>query len=630
MQDGPPGRAAAGLASTWARFFSLLLALLALEPGTARRCRVLAAALALAGAVGTPGAQPVPGSDALRPALRIGVLAYLGSEVAVEEWAPVARQLASALPGYRIELRYLDHQALDRAARAQALDFVITNPGHYTELESRLGAARMLTLQTGPVAVGSAYQAVGAAVVTRAERTDIQRLSDLRGLRVAIVGQEAFAGYQAPWRELVGAGIAHDLRALQVVGLPMDRVLAAVASGEADAGFVRACMIESRPDWQARFRVVAPLPAPGFPCQASTRLYPNWPIATLRHTPAPLAKAVAIALLEMAPASSPISWTVPADYQAVHALMRELQMGPYESLRNPSLRALAERYWGWVAALALLLAAWVFYTVRVEQQVQARTAALREALDARDALQARLRHSQEQADHMARLSVLGEMSGTLAHELNQPLAAIGNYAQSLTRRTDNQRLTVEAVREAASEIAGQAQRAADILGRIRSFAKKRPAQRVQVSPSQLVADTVALFHGMLAPASAVEVLDALAPHYRIKIDGLQIQQILLNLLKNAYDATRHLPPERQRLTVRLDHDHGALRIELRDRGEALPSDVSERLFEPFYSTKADGMGLGLAICRSIAEAHGGRLQAHAASDGPGLVLCLTLPDHDRP
>ena len=292
----------------------------------ARRCRVLLAALVLAGAAGAPGAQPVPGDTLPRPALRIGVLAYLGSEAAVEEWAPVARQLAAALPGHRVELRYLDHQAIDQAAQAQTLDFIITNPGHYTELETRLGAARMLTLQTGPVAAGSAYQAVGAAVVTRAERTDIQRLSDLRGLRVAIVGQEAFAGYQAPWRELVGAGIAGDLRALQVVGLPMDRVLDAVASGEADAGFVRACMIESRPDWQARFRVVAPLPAPGFPCQASTRLYPNWPIATLRHTPAPLAKAVAIALLEVAPASSPISWTVPADYQAVHALMRELQM----------------------------------------------------------------------------------------------------------------------------------------------------------------------------------------------------------------------------------------------------------------------------------------------------------------
>ena len=597
----------------------------------AARGRVIWAALMLASAA---GAQPVPDRAAPRPVLRIGVLAYLGSEVAVEAWAPMAQQLVQALPDYRVDLHYLNHQDINEAAQTQALDFILTNPGHYIELETRLGAARMLTLQTGPVPAGATYAAVGAAVVTLAGRTDIQRLADLRGLRVATVGREAFAGFQVPWRELMGAGIEHEsaLGALQVVGLPMDRVLDAVASGDADAGFVRACMLESRPDWQARFRVVAPLPMPDFACATSTRLYPNWPIATLRHTPAPLAKAVTIALLEMSPEHSPISWSVPADYQSVHGLMRELKIGPYESLRSPSLRVVAQRYWQWVAGLVLLLAAWAFYTVRVEQKVQVRTAALRDALGARDALQTRLRHSQEQADHMARLSVLGEMSGTLAHELNQPLAAIGNYAQSLTRRSNNQRLTPDAVREAAGEIAGQAQRAADILGRIRSFAKKRPAQRELVSPSLLVADTVALFDGMLAQAPAVAVVDRLAPGYRIEVDGLQIQQILLNLLKNAYDATRHLPHERQRLSAQLSHDPGALRIEVRDQGDTLPEatlEALETLFEPFYSTKPDGMGLGLAICRSIAEAHGGRLQAHLASDGPGLVFCLTLPDPDR-
>ena len=565
-------------------------------------------------------------------AVRIGVLAYLGAEAAVEEWTPVAEQLRRALPGRRVELLSLDHAELNAAAQSARVDFVITNPGHYVELESRVGASRILTLQTGAGLPSSAWQAVGAAVVTLAGNPRIQRLGDLRGQRVAIVGKQAFSGYQLVWRELAAEGIdpETDLLELRVVGLPMVQVLEAVASGAADAGFVRACMIESRPEWRARFRVVAPRPETGLACASSTRVYPNWPIATLRHTDAALARAVTIALLEMRAEGSPITWTVPADYQSVHDLQRELKIGPYANLRVPTLTALAERYWPWLAALLGLIVLGGIYTLHVERQVQARTADLRRAAQERDELEARLRQSREQAEHMARLSVLGELSGTLAHELNQPLAAIGNYAQSLIRRIDNQRLSPEAAREAASEMAGQAERAAGVLSRIRAFARKRVAQRQTVDPVALVHEAVALFRGMQVHAPPVVVINDLPAEAVLTADALQIQQVLLNLLKNGWDATRHLPLERQGLSVRLHHDAGGLHMTVRDRGEPLTPEQQSHLFEPFFTTKADGMGLGLSICRSIAEAHGGRLDAGAAPDGPGLQFTLTLPPDERP
>ena len=572
---------------------------------------------------------PAWGQD--KPAVRIGVLAYLGADAAVEEWTPVATQLRRALPDRSVELLSLDHAALNKAAQSGQVDFVITNPGHYVELEARVRASRILTLQTGAALPTSAWQAVGAAVITLAGNPQVQHLADLRGQRVAIVGKEAFSGYQAVWRELAAEGIdpERDLRALHLVGLPMDRVLEAVASGAADAGFVRACMVESRPEWRARFRVVAPRAEPDFACATSTRVYPNWPIATLPHTDSALARAVTIALLEMRADSSPITWTVPADYQSVHDLQRELMIGPYANLRVPTLTALVQRYWPWLAGLLGLIVLGGFYTLHVERQVQARTAALRQAAREREELQARLRQSREQAEHMARLSVLGELSGTLAHELNQPLAAIGNYAQSLLRRIDNQRLTPDAAREAASEMAGQAERAAGVLGRIRAFAKKRVAQRRPTDPVALVQESVALFRGMQVHAPAVDVVDELRAGTMLTVDALQIQQVLLNLLKNGWDATRHLPPERQLLTVRLHQDAGGVHIAVRDRGDALSSEQQLHLFEPFFTTKTDGLGLGLSICRSIAEAHGGRLDAATAQDGPGLQLTLTLPHDDR-
>lgn len=565
-------------------------------------------------------------ADAATP-LRIGVLAYLGDEVAHAEWAPMARRLAAALPDRQVELIALDHSGMRTLALGAGLDFIITNPGHYVELESELGASRILTLagQSGDPA-----HAIGSAVVTRANRDDLNRLEDLQGHRIAVVSNEAFGGYQVVWREWLARGIepASDLRELREVGFPMDRVIQSVLDGEVDAGIVRSCLLESRPELAGSLKVIAPIEQTGFPCASSTRLYPDWPLATLRHTPPELARQVAIALLPLPREDNEPVWAVPADYQSVHDLFRELQIGPYAYLQAPTLMSLAERYWPALAVMLTVLVAWVLYTVRVEHLIHVRTSELRDALAERDRYQERMRQNQEQADHLARLSVLGELSGTLAHELNQPLATIGNYAQSLIRRADAGRLTESATCEAATEINAQAERAAAILGRIRAFAKKRLGQREARDLAALVGEAIDLFRGMLAQAPAVELHNHLPAQHTIEVDGLQIQQVMLNLLKNGYDACRGLGPERSRLIVTLIAEAGEIRISVRDHGPGLDPSLNGRLFEPFFSTKPDGLGLGLSICQSIAEAHGGHLSGEPVQNGPGMLFILALPDHD--
>lgn len=572
---------------------------------------------------------PILSASAEPRTVRIAVLAFLDTETMDSQWAPLLAHLATALPGYTPVLVQLDQAALQAAVTAQSVDFVITNPGNYVALEMKFGISRIATLDTAQAP--SPMRAVGSAVIVRADRQDLRSLADLAGKRVIAVGENAFGGFQVAWREFVQLGIDPftDFAQLDFVGLPMHKVIDAVTAGRADAGIVRACTIENLTSLPpAGFRVLSPRREPDFPCQTSTRLYPDWPIATLRSTPPALAKSVATALLAMPVTAEGMSWTVPADYQSVHELFRELQTGPYSYLKESTLRAAVVRYWPLVLMLATLMVAWIIYTVRVEYLVQARTTALRQALDERKAIEERMRVHQEQVEHLSRLSILGELSGTLAHEINQPLASIGNYAQSLVLRVDNGRVTDATVREASLEIAGQAARAAGILSRIRGFSRKRATVRERRVLAELVRETVVLFSGMLSNRPQIGVDEGTAANCGVEVDPLQIQQIMLNLLKNGLDAMQDLPDDQRRLDIVLRPDNGTLHVAVRDYGRGLAPEAREHLFEPFFTTKPDGLGLGLSICTTIIEAHGGRLSAQPPAEGPGLVFTFTLPIHD--
>ncbi|WP_298621941.1 sensor histidine kinase [uncultured Zoogloea sp.] len=560
--------------------------------------------------------------------VRIGILAWQGLEESEVRWSTLAHGLQDKLPGRRIVLRPFNLEGMATALRDGELDFVVTNPGHYVTLEASSGITRIATQ------VADAYRepahVVGSAVVVRSGRGDLQALADLRGRNLAAVSPAAFGGYQVMWAELREAGVDPEQGELTPLftDFPMMRVVDAVRSGRADAGVLRACLLErlERDGLvpAGELRVLAPRDSAA-PCHVSSRLYPGWAFAAASGTSAALSRDVLFALLSLEAGADGESWSVPADYHPVHALLRELQIGPYAFLREPRWAALFRSYWPWLAGLALLVVAGGVYTLRVEHLVQRRTRELTAALDERQRLEARVSAGQQQMDHLSRLSILGELSGTLAHELNQPLAAIGNYARSLLRRQDRGQLSPEALRQAAAEIAGESERAAAILGGIRAFARKRSRVREVCDIRVLVGDAAALMRGMLAGAPDVVIDDALDPAARrVDVDPLQTQQVLLNLFKNAWDAQlaagSQAPVE---VSLRRDGDRCAVTV--RDHGIGLDAAQCARLFEPFFTTKPDGLGLGLSICKTIIEAHGGALQAQPAEPGPGMVFAFTLP-----
>lgn len=567
-------------------------------------------------------APPISTPSAL---VRVGVLAYMGTAQAEQEWSPVQQYLQTALPAHRVEFVYLDLNEMADAAAGRAIDFVLTNPGHYIALELSVGASRIVTIEQSRHSVNGL--SLGSAVIARADNDDLINLDDLPGHTLVATAYQGFGGYQTVWRELAALGIdpESDLEAKIFVGFPMSRVHDAVTEGRADAGILRACVLEDIPDWRDRYKVLSPQPDTGFGCAVSTRLYPDWPLATMPHTSPELARNVAIALLQMPTSTDGLRFTVPADYHSVHELFRELQIGPYAYLKEQGVAALARRHWPLLALLGALVLLWLLYTFRVERLVHARTRALRETLEERKQIEARMRASQESVDHLSRLSILGELSTTLAHELSQPLAGIANYGRSLLRRLDGGRLDDDAVRLAATEITQQAQHAANVLSRIRAFARKRVSVRQECRPADAVSYAVSLFCGMLSETPQIHINDQLSPDTRIRIDKSQIEQVLLNLMKNSMDAMREVEPDKRHIDITLAQQATDIVIHVRDYGPGLSTAQQAQLFEPFYTDKPDGLGLGLSISYSIIEAHGGTLSASAPCDGAGMIFSISLP-----
>ncbi|MCX6915685.1 MAG: PAS domain-containing protein, partial [Verrucomicrobia bacterium] len=233
----------------------------------------------------------------------------------------------------------------------------------------------------------------------------------------------------------------------------------------------------------------------------------------------------------------------------------------------------------------------------------------------------------EELAHLSRVTTVSELSGSLAHELNQPLAIILTNAQAAQRLLAQQPPDLAEAREILADIVSEDQRAGEVIRRLRSLLKHGENSLQPLAVNGIVEEVLQLSRNNLI-GHGITVHRTLAPNLpQVQGDHIQLQQVLLNLIINASDAMSANPPAGRQLTVVPARRDGAVRISVSDTGCGLPPDAG-RIFEPFYTTKKHGLGLGLPICRSIIAAHKGRLLAEAserAGGSPGATFHLELP-----
>ncbi|CAA7611497.1 C4-dicarboxylate transport sensor protein DctS [Magnetospirillum sp. LM-5] len=234
------------------------------------------------------------------------------------------------------------------------------------------------------------------------------------------------------------------------------------------------------------------------------------------------------------------------------------------------------------------------------------------------------RQQQEQLQRTARLITMGEMASTLAHELNQPLSAIASYTAGCLNRLDSPRFEREDLRPALAKVGQQAQRAGQIIRRVHDFVRKSEPRLNACALNQVIEDSVG-FIEFDARQRGIPIQVALAgADPQVEADRILLEQVMLNLVRNGIEAMSHADHSGAPLviTVEAADDHAVVKVA--DHGPGIAADAADSLFQPFFTTKDEGMGMGLNICRSIIEFHRGRLWFEPNPSG-GSVFCFSLP-----
>ncbi|WP_145517545.1 tetrathionate respiration histidine kinase TtrS [Yersinia mollaretii] len=552
----------------------------------------------------------------------IGVLALRGDAQAQAHWQPLADRLNQQLPDHHFQLLPLDLNAMKHAVAQNRVDFLLTNPAQYVQIDSRYPLRWLVSLRSSHEPDSTSRNVIGSVILVRAD-SDISRPQNLIGKRVGAVSPEAFGGYLLGYKALRDTGLQpeQDFQ-LHFSGFPVDALIYLLRDRAIAAAIVPTCLLE---DMQAEGLIHAadfrPLLAKqtAIPCLTSTELYPNWSFAALTQVPDKLADNVTRILLSP-DSRHPPQWGAAASTSQVESLLRSVNQHPQQPQIWQQMVDWAQQHRLLIAAIMLILLLLGANHIWVAFLVRRRSRQLEQ-------LHQELRSRESALEQAQRLSILGEMASGFAHELNQPLSAIQHYAEGCAIRLQREQ-SDHPLLPILGQISHQAQRGADTIANLRLWVGKQPASHSAEHHSQLNPPLDVLLNHIWQLLGAdqhqppCQLQRDIDSTLTLHLPPTLLDQVLCNLITNSLQAGAG------QLWFRAAQHNGVATLIWQDDAGGLTAEQLSQPFAPFRSTKSDGLGLGLVICQRLIRSQSGDLTLRnqlAANGKMGLQVTLTLP-----
>ncbi|MDP5148290.1 PhnD/SsuA/transferrin family substrate-binding protein [Shewanella sp. ULN5] len=550
-------------------------------------------------------------SEAQIPHFTVGALAFSSDNAVYERWAPTLKRVTEQT-GIPISLVTLTPIQLVEKVEADQLDFIISNALISVALKKDYGVTNLLSLVPQNTQVPEL--AVGSTLIARTD-VSIQRLADLRPLRIISSDPNAFGGFQIMAGEMIDKGInpLKDFANLNFIGFPQNKLLTEVLYNRADIAILPSCVLEAAISEglipENKLHVLLPKAHSQFNCETSSQLYPSSTFSKLGHTDHKIATKIVKALLEIQPGDSEAiagryhNWSSPVRDNHVYTLLEKLKRWPFVT----NWQRLLQDVTPWFIFICIILLLGYLHHLRVKRLVVNRTQALSNEMAMHQHTQKTLFAQQQQFYRAQRVLLTGEMASGIAHELNQPLAGIRYLTQGCIYRLGEEQ---QDIKNALNKTILQVDRAQSTIKRFREFCHQ-PSDFNQLDLRELVDDTLKLMEPDFKRLKLEPQLELSS--VMVNCDASLMQQVLVNLLRNALDSLEEshsaLPQEKMQLTIRLFQHDKAAQIAITDSGTGLPKAALERLFFPFETSKNNGLGLGMVVCKRIIEEHGGKIRA---------------------
>lgn len=555
-----------------------------------------------------------------------------------------------------VAVPYDSSARLKAAVARHEVEFFLASSGLYVELQ-RYGVRDIGTLVLAQMP--DPNQCVAGVLVARADRSDITDLASLKGKRAISTDPANFMTFQTNMGEVAKAGFDPEgfFSTIEFTQNRPKAVLEAVVNGKADVGLLRACMpealVEKHPAWKGKLKVVNQQETPAgkrLGCAFSTDLYPGWTVAVANHTPAVITRHLATALLALSPEDTQGGYTISyaTDFKRVNDVFKRLRIGPYAYLRDWTVERVVTTYWPVLMLVLAGLLLWALHAWRLERLVVRRTAALAEALRREKEASDLARTTSEKLTRLERVGMIGKLSSVFAHEFVQPLSAMRYSARSLGKLMARETVDKPLADRCLKELTEQLKLATSIIERVRSYAKEGADRSKPVDLAALVLDVKREMTESRRLKRDVTIDHGTPPGtgFLVAGDGVELRVLLMNLFKNAeealsaaglaepiavtigrsegkdtHEAIEETPPEPSLETA---PEGCVVRLVVRNGGARLTDAQLAELAEPLATTKERGLGLGLLLCKSIAEVHRASIRFEAPDEG-GVRVTIDFP-----